>query len=441
MRKLIISLISPLLGYGATMGYLWYEVKGHAEEMVRATASIAQVSYESIHISLLGDEIGFDNIVIKPRITQDEFRIEQVRINAPHIGYFMRVGNSIEKRSLPENISLQISRVHLDMESELFTMLEQSQAAQPQSDDTATLLSSADALGCGDAGAFTLSDYRNMGLGKMVADVTVNVGYDEKVNRTHFTLNTHVDNLYDIDIGVDLNDKPGAMSSASTLNQLPTATVNYRDTGYYRLRNNYCAAMNDSNIEAYVDHHIEQLSATLGAEFPPETISAYRQFMLKGGRFSAKTDPSDEFSLDGLQYYKPADIIAILGLTLRINNAKLDTDQIQWEKPADRSDIKRASQRDGDNTTEPAPPHPPRESIHAKHTSPDPGPVFQTIEVTDAEKYLNRMAEITTAAGKVRRGLMEEVNEDRISLAVKLSAGTLSYPIEISDIDRLRVQY
>ena len=442
MRIGLVLLATPFLLYGAAKGYLWHEVKSNADELVQAASPFAKISYDSVHTSLLGDEIGLDNISIKPVMTQDEFRIEQVRISAPHIGYFIGAGDNVKKGQPPENLAMQIRRMHIDMDSELFTMLEQmqQQAALAQTNETDMWLTSLDALGCGDISSFAISDYLEMGFANIVADASINMAYDEQSKRTLIKVETHTDNLYDIGIGLDFNVTPQTMGSALLANSIPKTTIRYRDTGYYQLRNNYCAKQNESSVEEYVDHHLNLFSTKLGAALPEQTVSAYKQFMLKGGTFIIGLNPSNEQSLEGLQYYAPADIIDMLGLSLTINNTKLDTDLIQWGNKPKKVTVR-------PDTLE-AKPKVVREDRLRPTITPTQGkekqrrtaPPFQKINVDDAGKYIGKMAEVTTTEGKLRSGMLESVTDERINIELAFRTGSLSIPIDIRKIDDIRVR-
>lgn len=438
MRKFALLIATPFLLYGTAIGYLWYEVKRSTDEMVQAAAPFATISYESIHTSLLGDEIGLDNISIKPVITQDEFRIEQVRLSAPHLGYFIAAGDKVKKGQPPENLGIQIERIHIDMHSELFTMLEQmqKQAAMAQGDEEDMWLAHLDTLGCGEISTFTISDYQEMGFTTIVADASLNMTYDEQSKRTLITADTHADNLYELGVDLDFNVTPQAMANAALVNNIPKMTIRYRDTGYYQLRNNYCAKQNQSSVAEYVDHHINLLSNKLGATLPAQTLSSYRQFMLKGGAMKVGLAPTDGQSLEGLQYYAPADIIDMLGLTLTINNSKLDANLIQWGNKPKATKLKPDTIRERPTVI--------REDVLQAKIKPEPQrpatPQLQTINVDDAANYIGKSVEVTTAEGMVRSGLLQDVNEDRILIEVKFRTGSLTFPVEYSKIDVLKVR-
>ncbi len=441
MRKVLILLATPFLLYGAAKGYLWYEVKSNADELVQAASPFAKISYDSVHTSLLGDEIGLDNISIKPVMTQDEFRIEQIRISAPHIGYFIGAGDNVKKGQPFENIGIQINRLHIDMDSELFTMLEQmqQQAALAQTNETDMWLTSLDALGCGDISSFSRSDYLNMGFANIDTDASINMAYDEQSKRTLIKVDTHTDNLYDIGMDLDFNVMPQAMGSAMLANSIPKMTIRYRDTGYYQLRNNYCAKQNESSVEEYVDHHLNLFSRKLEATLPEQTVNAYKQFMHKGGTFNIGLNPSNEQSLEGLKYYATADIIDMLGLSLTINNTKLDTDLIKWGSKPTKVSVKPDTLEAKPQVVREDSLRPMITSTQGKEQQQRIAPAFKKINVADAGKYIGKTVEVTTTEGKVRSGVLESVTDERINIELKFRTGSLSIPIEIKQIDEIRV--
>lgn len=441
MRIMPLVLATPFLLYGAVRGYLWYEVKASADDMAQAASQYATISYDSVYTSLLGDEVGLDNIIIKPLMTQDVFRIEQIRVSAPHAGYFISAGNNLEKGELPENLAMQIKRLHIDINSELFTLLEQmqQQAALAQPDETGMWLASLDTLGCGDLTTFTINDYRTMGLGNIIADANISMAYNDKQGNTRIKVDTHVDKLYDIGFSLDFDLTPQSMSSALSSNNIPRTTLSYRDTGYYHLRNNYCAELNESNIEEYVDRHITQLSSTLKATFPEQTINAYKQFMIKGGTFNIELDPSEEQSLEGLSYYASADIIDMLGLSFSINNTRLETEQIQWGGKQTGVTVSRASKQEKKPVIRRDALRPTVSATPSKNWQQRTAPASQVKDIDDAGKYLKKMVEVTTIEGKVRKGVLGGVTEDNITIVVEYRTGSLSYPVELKHITEFRV--
>lgn len=450
MRVLLILLLTPALLYGGTLGLLWYKVKSDADALVQNAAPVAEIRYGSIYVSPLGNEIGLNEISIRPNMTQDLFRIEQVRLSVPHVGYFISANDSVEKRKLPEHIGMQLRRVQFDIDSELLLMAEQMQrqqqamlqqqpAMRQAGAEFANALSGINALGCGDVQTFSLTDYRNMGIGKVVADVGFNIGYDEAQSRTRIDANISVDGLYQMDLAFEIPMRPDAMNR-NTFKGIPTSTFSYRDAGFHQMRNRYCAKQIEGSEEEYVDNHVALLGRLFNASFPESATTAYKNYLLKGGNYSIRLEPQEGFALEGIEYYRPDDIVAMLGLDMRINNTPLDTAAIQWggtPRKARASSTPRATTSANDETSRP----PTNRSVTASAAPSTKRPTYHLVDVHNADKYLHKMVEITTREGKVRKGELKSADSDRITLVIKLSAGEMTYPIETHTVDQLRVYY
>lgn len=438
--KLVILL--PLLAYGAAMGYLWYKAKSSADEVAQMASPFAEIKYGSVHVSPLGDEVGVNDVRIRPTMSADEFRIDTLRFNVPHIGYFITGGNRLEQGELPEKLGMQLGRMEIDLGSETFTMLEQMQqqfaAAQPAGSGA---LDNLGAVGCGSGEAFTISDYRRMGMGELVMDAGVNLEYDKKLRTARVMVNVDIEGLQKLDVVTEFDTGP-ELQSAVAAGVIPRMTVNYRDSGYYRLRNAFCALQNGSSEEEYVERHLQILAETLGATFPEESVSAYRRFMLKGGTLQATMSPVEPIDPNGLGFYPVESIVEMLGLELVINDRGVDMTQVQWghadTAAAKRDEPARTAQSTPQATRSAPPvrPTPKRSSTTASRYTPT---AYREIRVQDAGSYLKQQVEVSTNDGNVRKGRLDKVGNGRLYLIIRLSAGELSYGIEQHKITRLRV--
>ncbi len=436
MRILKIILLLPVLAYGAAWAYLWYEVKTGADDVVKMASPFAKISYGSVHVSLLGDEIGLDNVLITPAINQDEFRIEKLRLNAPNMLYFISANKNLEKGDFPEKFGMQISRLHLNINSESFSMLEQmSKQGETTEAGGMQILFDLDAFGCGDIKTFTLNDYRKMGMGDIVIDVDANSEYDQERNTALVSVKAGAEGLNRIEFRAELKNGLN-MGSAVAGSDIPKMTLSMHDTGYYKLRNAYCADLNDSDGEAYVDRHIQVLSEKLNAKFQDEVVAAYKRFMLAGGGVDIRINPSPAAKPGGLQFYAFEDIVKMLGLDIAINGKTIKFNEVKWTGSRPQATV---SGRAESKKSPPQTAQRPTVKRTAKLAPSNSALVYKEIRTADAGKHIDSMVEVSTLDGKVRRGLLEKVSDNRIYLVIKLSAGTLSYPVELQAISKLRV--
>jgi len=435
-----IVILLPLLAYGAAMGYLWYKTKSSADEVAQTAAPFAEIQYGSVHVSPFGDEVGLNDVRIRPTMNADEFRIDTLRFNVPHIGYFITGGSRLEQGELPEKLGMQLGRMEVDLGSETFTMLEQMQqqfaAMQPAG---AGALDNLGAVGCGSGEAFTISDYRRMGMGALVMDAAVNLEYDKRLRTARVRVDVDVEGLQQLDVVTEFDTGP-ELQSAVAAGVIPRVTLNYRDSGYYRLRNAFCASQNGSTEEEYVERHLQMLAETLGATFPEESVAAYRRFMLKGGTLNATMSPVEPVDPNGLGYYPVESIVQMLGLELVIDERAVDMSQVQWDRAATDKPAEPASTAQSrPQATRSAPPPRPVPKRSATTASGHTPAAYREIRVQDAGSYLKQQVEISTNDGKVRRGRLDKIGNGRLYLIIRLSAGELSYGVEQDKITRLRV--
>ncbi len=444
LRKIILLLLLLPLSYGLAFGYAWYQVKSTADEVVKMASPFAEIRYGAVHVALAGNQVGLDNVVIKPVMSQEDFRIEKLRFTLPHAGYLISTGMSLVKGELPERLGMQVEGMRLDLNSEAFAMLEQVQQQQAVAAKPGDLeiLADLNAIGCGEIDAFTLEDYRKMGVGIIMADLGIDFVYDKGRNTAIVSANANAAGLHSLNVQTEVVTGP-SMSMSPNKNGIPKLTVTYRDTGYYKLRNAYCGGLNESSEEDYVAHHIQAIGNKLGARFPDEAVTAYKRYMLKGGAVDIRIDPSTPVDPASLHFYTLADIIDMLRVDLSINGQALEFDKVQWSKKRPRSTASRGAakvQKPPRTATPQARPRPTgTQSTTEKQATPSKATPSKVIRLAEAEKYIDSMLEVTTGDGKVRKGVLEKVTDRRLYLVIKLSVGSLSYPVEVHNITRLRV--
>lgn len=423
------------------MGYIWYKIKIEADKAIKEAAPFAEIKYGSIHLSPLGDEVGLKNIVVALKMTQDEFHIEHAYMTGPYPGYFLTQAKNLTSDTPPNKLGVEIRHLEIDLNSELMAMLEEIDQQTPQTNtiDVEALLFDMDALGCGNKTSFALEDYRKMGIDVLNLDITGDITYDEVSNKMQIRNNTNANGLYSLDSKFEITMGPNGKFTPDMFDQgLPKSMLEYQDIGYHTLRNEYCTDLNNSNLTSYIDRNFTLVSQEIGLELTDETTAAYKNFKRDGGKMTINMNPSTNLSFSDLKYYKPVDIINMLGINVGINGTTLDFKS---------SNAKATPHKEPKKTQKPKKPFDPHtlhRSLDREQANSDTNtsnkPSYKTIKVCDAHRHINKQIEVTTYEGKVRSGILEKVNNNRLYLIMKLSAGGITYPVEIDNIDKLRVK-
>lgn len=428
MRLKLALLLIPILAYGGSIGYLRYEVGATADDAIRSAAPIAEIEYRSVYTSALGDEVGLDGIVIRPTMGEDEFRIDRMRIKVPHIGYFLSSGKRMNSGKPPKNLGVEISGLELDINSSIFDMVDQ---ALQQHAGT-----SLDALGCGDIEAFSLRDYRRMGIGTTITDIALSSTYDEELNNLRISFSASSQGLGEIEGSSDFEVEPETTAMALAGSTIRSLAFGYRDTGYYKLRNDYCARLNESSTEAYVDRNLELIGEEYGVTIPAQALAAYKTLMSKGGELHVRLNPGNGIRFGDLQYMRAAEIARMLDPKILINGTPLDVTQLGWEE----------SQGEDIPTHKPTGERQPRRRVAPPAVVEAPERVdirtltFRTIPLSDARKYQGKLMQITTTDGRIRKGRLQRIEDERLYLTMELRGGAITYPVKSESITEVKVQ-
>lgn len=444
MRFLRNLLLFVILIYGAAVGYLWYETNNTLQRIVEGAAPFATIGYESFFVSPLGNEITVDNISIVPQMAADEFRIEQVRLFADQPGYFLISGKSMQDGKLPEEMGINFSNIQLNLDGKFFSMLEQmveQTAEQPTPADA--LISQLDALGCGDIDKFQLVDYRLMGMRRVNTDFNIRLHYNKIAEIFGVEIDANVRGIYQANMSMDFKVPGGEMGGVTENSTIPPMRISINDNGFYKMRNTYCATSNNSSIDEYIDRHMQLLVTSLGIKLPEKVATAYRNHMLKGGRINVAIKPQNNISPEELTYYKPLEAAELLGLSVSIGNTRVELDQLlNSNAPAAVAQSPDATKPAAKNKAAATVAKAEKPAATEETKAPvQRRPSYHVENVDSAEKYIDKMVEVTLPGNKVRQGLLEQVRNGRLYLVIQLQGGTVTYPVRKTEISKFRVRY
>ncbi|HHI93586.1 MAG TPA: hypothetical protein ENK04_08760 [Gammaproteobacteria bacterium] len=447
MRFLKLLLILPVLGYGGIKAYIWYDIKNNVDDAIVSVAPFVDITYESIFSSLLDGVVGITGVVIRPKMTSDEFTIKEMNFSAPNILDIFLLESRFKDREFPEYIGFEMKSVNIDVNSEIFVMLDdmRAQAAESQTPEDPLLIERLDALGCGDIEKFGINEFSAMGYNPLNLDIALNMAFEQDSKQVNVGMSIKDRDLYSTNFTVQTGFDPNQMKSAGLQPFEPEISrikIEHNDAGYYKLRNKYCAEQNGGSIEQYVNANVAQLAAELGAVFPKKVVDAYRRFMTSGGRFTVSLNPAEATMLSGLEFYKTADVLDILGMEIVINGANIDLGQIDWDAGAgkttarknDTLDIIRGHLSNPTVARVSPPAKPGSEKQNSAKTR-----KYRKVQKSQLPRYIGKNIQVETSIGKRRQGQLESVDEERIHILMKFGNGEFSFPVKLDDILQARV--
>lgn len=440
MRFLKLLLILPILGYGGIKAYIWYDIKSNVDDAIVTVAPFVDITYDSIFSSLLDGVIGITGVVIRPKMTSDKFTIQEINFSAPNILDIFMLGSRIKDGEFPEYVGFEMKNANIDIDSEIFVMLGdmQAQSIESETSEEPLLIERMDALGCGDIKKFGINEFSAMGYNLL--NLSVAMKFEQKSGQMNVEMRIKDSDLYSAGLIVQTRLDLNQMKSAGlqpTEPEISKLEIEYNDTGYYKLRNRYCAEQNGGSIEQYVDANTAQLTAELGAVFPKKVVDDYRQFLTTGGRFTASLNPAESTLLSGLEFYETADILDILGMEVVINGSNVDFSQIEWNVSAGKTTTRKndtANVRGGRSSNPTAARvSPPAKAGSAKTRE------YRKVRKSQLSRYIGKNIQVETSIGKRRQGQLESVDDERIRILMRFGNGEFSFPVKLEDILQAKV--
>ena len=214
-----------------------------------------------------------------------------------------------------------------------------------------------------------------------------------------------------------------------------------RDDGFNQRRNDYCTKKAGKTVDAYIAEHtrllVERLQAN-GIYLGPGLTEAYRNYLAVGSHVALNLSPPVPIDPREFQFYKPDDVIKLMGLTLKINEKPVTDLSIRWDnekiakalatKPAPELAAEAAStptDRTPSSTAEPA--------IIPKS--------FHPIATSELGRYIGATAKVKTANGARYNGKIEAIADGMVTITIRKPSGTATLSLRRNEITEVDVLY
>lgn len=423
----IILVVVVLIGGGA-MGYLWYSTKQQVDQIATAAQSYAQISYGGITVSPEGF-ISINQLRMTPHFANDTVAIGAIRLNTPNLLALLKLRWQFSQGQLPAALSLSYQDIELPLQGDILNA--------PVSAAERSPLDALEALGCGPVSRFGGAEWQEMGYNRLVSDAEI--GY--RLDAAHSRLELRVDNNFRDGMTVNLDLDFVALTRLTTLADLAALTprlaklnIAIRDNGFNQRRNRYCAAKANKPINDYLADHVrlvvERLRAS-GINPGPGLIAAYQGYLIEGGELIITAIPPAPINPAELSDYSPADVIKLLGLTLKVNNTAITDLTVGW-------DVAKIVKAFG------VEPKPTLEEIPAPVILEKPVVIQKTYHPTPISalsQHQGKVAKLRTTTGIEYRGQLDAMVEGVVRITIRKPGGSVTLSLRTSEIASAEVLY
>jgi len=428
MKKIVIALIIlSAAAIGAVKGSLWYFTQQFVDNQIVQAKPFLQISYKEIKTSFNGSATVSGVKVFIPSV-DDTIYINSIQFLAADLMSLLTLDSTLQKRQIPEFLSLLISGASINFSGNLIKMMDNPDAAPSKPEIFA-------ALGCGNINRIGSKELSKMGYDNISSDIVLRYNFnprskilnyniqDNILDMTHFNFSGEIHGVTDLD---SLSNKA---SSEKTLKP-GKFTMEMVDDSYLERKNRFCANQTKRTVDEYISEHIRQVKEYLtshGVQPEEGLFNAYQNFLTTHGAVRFEAELSTLTGLEEFKTLQPNDIIQFIRLKLFVNGKRINEISID----IDKDQLIEAASNDG--VAPEIPEDPQIKPVHIKK--------YRPVSVADLANYSGYRVKIEKKNGKRYKGNIKTKNQRVYEVVTRLRSGTISYFIPRHTIKNAEVFY
>jgi len=413
-RKVILVLILlPAVLYGAVKAFTWYSIRSEMQKLQQTLAPVARIGYREITTPMLGP-IGVKGVYVQPLMIKDQIEIGSVLIHAENpIQRFHLLRDYIRDR-VPSAMKVSANRVNISLSGEIAQWLDLMQQA-------GLFGTPLDTLGCGNRTFFSINDLRAMGYQNLTNDLIFDYEVDQIKGIIDLFLQVRTHNAVDLTFDIAIPNNEFSMST-KTFNikqpKVESVSISYEDEGFNKRKNQFCAKLNGTSEEQFIESHIKQVeakAADIGFTPSPELINAYREYLTKPSRLTISAAPAEATLPTSFRIPETDDAMRALGVQVMLNR----------EPVKNIGNFKSYKEKLAEMQAQAQP-----------QVMPD---TYKLTPVNELGNYLNRLAVVYMNDGVRHHAYITAVNSDEMVLTRQMVYGSATFKVNIKDIREVRV--
>lgn len=330
LPRLAIIVLLPLLVLATVAFYYRLQVQQAVDSAVAQVAQKVLVDYGSLSGDIDG-VIELQDVVLTPVGSQAQINIERIVLHTSGWQYLLQAAEQLGQGVWPAQLRVEFQGLGLQLNPANSQLADQLLASVVPQTETVALL----AMACGGHKPLSFQQLHEMGVAQLRGGLTFNYLYDSITGAVGASVSLNPEKMFALGLSFQ-GMMPATQLTTALLDsfplQLKQLQIDYRDTGYHRLRNVYCAGLGDDLVSQYMKIHGLRLSENLklqGWTIPLRVATDFQVMMADGGGFQLSLRPVDPFSLDAggwqaLQGMLPQELLGQLNPVLMINQRPLD---------------------------------------------------------------------------------------------------------------------
>lgn len=443
LRNLLVALLL-LTGavYGGLKGYIYYKFKDAVDDVVAMATPFARVEYGGLGSSFDGT-LTVEDLAISPWVFDDDVRMQAVEIQGPGLGFLLSGTKQFKRGEIPERMRFAMKGVRLDVDGELLAALRSA-----QNSNWALMMGVKDSNTCGMGQIFGPWNMKELGYESLVMDVSADFNFDKSINELHMEMDYSAPGIESTNVQVTLSGMaPLAAMRTRVQPQLDDFTMKYRmNPSYASKAIEHCAEANNKTVDEFirwvVSEDNEYYTRILGIVPGPGIRGALERFLKNPDEIRISAQPPTALDPSGLQFYKPADIIDMLGLQVFVNNEPVQdlsfqvTDTSRFKRKAKTKSLESAK------TTARASGDVPQARVaptRTKTPSTQRTGSYRHVDMRALRDHVGRRVRLYPTGGRPREGWLTEIRDGQAVVVPDQYGGGVSIHVPLSNINKAEV--
>ncbi|MDX5371030.1 MAG: hypothetical protein LPK18_01145 [Pseudomonadaceae bacterium] len=400
---------------------LWLSVRSIMDDAIARMAPTVKLSYQGITSSFDG-RVGVEGIEMAIPMFRDEIRIAHAELQFKGLRDLLSFKERLEAGKFPEQMAVNVEGLELDVHGPFMEMIHQ-MPAQP---DLHTALTG---VACGSSKRIGVDELLDMGYRTLETDGQFSYRFQPGAQTLSFNLNADTRDMGDYRLGFTLENMPETPGDLRVNPpRISTITLEINDNQYQRKINSYCAAKLGQSEEQYLQTSLEHLDRSLRAQriaLDPALLKSLEAYYKEPQSLRLELTPSEWATLDdGLRFFEPDDVIAMLRPVLLINQQVVEPLAFSWVDPQ--------------AVKEPEP----DELVRAEAVdSAQPSRQYEFVSVASLASHAGKRLQFITYDGTYYQGVLHKVENDKAFLSVQFGTGSAEMFLRLEKIDKVRVLF
>lgn len=400
---------------------LWLSVRSIMDDAIARMSPAVNLSYEGITSSFDG-RVGIEGIEMAIPMFRDEIRIAHAELQFKGLKDLLSFKERLDAGKFPEQMAVNITGLEVDVHGPLMEMIHQV-PAQPD------LYSAISSAACGKARQIGVDELLDMGYRTVETDGQFSYLFQPGAQTLTFNLNADTRDMGDYRLSFTLANMPETPGDLRVNPpRVSTITLEVNDNQYQRKINSYCAGKLGQSEEQYLQTSLQHLDKSLRGQriaLDPALLEALEAYYRDPQSLRVELTPSEWATLDeGLRFFEPKDVIAMLRPVLLINQESVEPLAFSWVDPQ--------------AVAKPEP----NELVRAEGSDNAPtGKQYEFVSVASLASHAGKRLQFITYDGTYYQGVLHKVENDRAFLSVQFGTGSAEMFLRLEKIDKVRVLF